>query len=244
MSINSIVDFIQQGHVATIATISFFTAPILGAVTLVKFRFGSLRLAQGRTKRLYDIMNRKNGGHTASSGALQLATKDMLGVELPGDAIRFALQRDSPLTLLRNIKQAGLLVKFRADEQCFEDARIRPKLSFQHIFHIAMALIVAPYLGLILFGVVLKLVDPIAVAVLFTLDLIAMPALTLVALRADAARRLLNANAIYPLPHATRSSPSTPLTDAVKKPRTRRATKTDDHGSPQVGAAESPPIAV
>lgn len=52
MSVNSIVDFIQQSHVATIGTISILTAPILAAVTLAKFRFCNLRLAQGRTKRL------------------------------------------------------------------------------------------------------------------------------------------------------------------------------------------------
>lgn len=112
MDIDSVVDFIQQGRIAAIGTFSLFTAPILGLATWLKLRHGSLRLAQGRTKRLYDIMNRKSGAHTASSGVLQLATKDMLGVELSGDAIRFALMRDCPLTVLRSIKQAGPVVKF------------------------------------------------------------------------------------------------------------------------------------
>ncbi|MBF3788885.1 hypothetical protein ISF76_28760 [Burkholderia pseudomallei] len=227
MDINSIVDFVQQSRIATIGTFSFFTAPILGAVTWLKLRHGSLRLAQGRTKRLYDIMNRKNGGHTASSGALQLATKDMLGVELSGDAIRFALMRDCPLTVLRTIKQAGPIIKFRADKQCFEDARPNPRLSFQRIFQITMLMIIVPYVGLVLFGVICKLIDPFAVAAMFTLDLIAVPFLIFVALRADAAGRLLKADTIYPLPYTKQSGPSSSLTDSVPKPRRRRVLKSN-----------------
>jgi hypothetical protein len=220
-TITTILDMILRSHFA-IGVLSVVTAPIVFGVTLTKFRNGNLRLSQGRTKRLYDIMNRKHGGRSASSGALQIAVKDMLGIELPGDTIRFALERDSPLTLLRNIQQAGAHVKFHPRERCFKDARTKPRLSLQQLFQILMLFAVVPYVALVFVGIVFKFIEPIMVATLLSLELIAMPVLLNAALRADAASRLLKTDTVYPLPLSEVDQQSPIQSEASPKPRKRR----------------------
>ncbi|KAE8756092.1 hypothetical protein FSO04_30785 [Paraburkholderia madseniana] len=231
-TITTILDLISRSHLA-MGVLSVVTAPIVIGVTLTKFRNGNLRLSQGRTKRLYDIMNRKQGGCSASSGALQIAVKDMLGIELPGDAIRFALERDSPLTLLRNIQQAGVLVKFHHNEKCFKDARTRPRLSLQQIFQALILLAIVPYVALIFVGIVFKFIEPIKVAALLTLDLIAMPMIIKAALRADAAARLLKADTVYPPPHPKVGLRDADRSETSPRPRKRRTKASGNEGTAQ-----------
>ncbi|MGF6723365.1 hypothetical protein P3T43_002720 [Paraburkholderia sp. GAS41] len=235
-TITAVFDMISRSHFA-VGVLSVVTAPIVFGVTLTKFRNGNLRLSQGRTKRMYDIMNRKNGWRSASSGALQIAVKDMLGIELPGDAIRFALERDSPLTLLRNIQQAGAHVKLHPQERCFKDARTKPWLSLQQLFHFLMLLVIAPYVVLVFIGVVFRFIEPIMVATLLTLDLIAMPVLLKAALRAGAASRLLNTDTVYPLPLSETDQQSASQSEASPKPRKRRTKASASEGATGVEPA-------
>ncbi len=81
MNVHSILGVIQQSNVATIGTISFLTAPTLAAVTLVKFRFGNLRLAQGRKKRLPILRGR------STSQSHQAVTESRLPDQQPAASL-------------------------------------------------------------------------------------------------------------------------------------------------------------
>lgn len=198
--------------------------------------FATLDTAAGDTCRDTSLLQR----FTAMRIVVTLV---MIGVELPSDAIRFALLRDNPLTLLRNIKQAGAFVKFVPELQRFEDARTSPKWTFQRTFHLMMLLIIIPYAALVLLSIVGQLMNvaPLTVAALFTFDLIVMPILVVIALRADAAGRLLNAGTIYPLPHVKQSNPGISPADPVTKPRARRAPRANQDDSRRNVTSDSDP---
>ncbi len=222
MSFSAVLTFLQQSHLATV--VSILSAPIVGAVTWIRFRHGTLRFSQGRTKRLYTLLKGKQGWRTASSGALQVAVRDALRIELSGDDIRFALERDNPMLVLRTIGQARGFVRLSLDGKRYEDARRNPRLSLSQVSGVVLAIIMTGYVLLVLGGPVTRTVNPIVIGILSAINLAATPLLFIITSSASAADRLLHADTTYPLPRDFRNgntTPDAPVAQITSPPRKR-----------------------
>lgn len=193
MEINSIADVAQLKPFAVIPL-------VMGAlISWIKFRQGNLLFSRSRTERLYALMEDDAKWRRATSGALQQAVKDALGVELSGDVIRYSLQRDNPLSALRAFKQSKGLVRLAEGGNAVVDARKKPRWSFEGEFFTFLGLTVSLYFLFMLVGANAKLFSPVFLAVLLTIEGLAVPIFMWTAFRAEAAHRLLSKTA-FPLP--------------------------------------------
>ena len=208
--------------------ISLFITAIVGVlIAWIKYRHGNLRLSQGRTKRLYEIMRKQKKGEIASSGALQIAVKDMLKVEIPGDQIRFALRRDSPISILRAIKQAGPRVVYEKKDGFFKDARKSPWLNPRQAIMVFQILALGPYFVVAVLTI-FQLVSKPALMWAMALVLVSLPIFLFCSFRAIAAKQLIEADSVFPLPHSEKDEKTE--NDGIKTPKARKRTAADVAG--------------
>jgi len=188
-------------------TIAFIaTTPLLILVTWVKFKNGNLSLSQGRTQRLYDLMQGQPNWDEISSGALELAVKGAVSVDLCGDEIRLAMRRDKPLAVLQAMKLTRRLAKLAPDRLNLEDARKNPKLSFETGFKVLASLMIVVYCAVAIAAYVVGSAHHLLVGYLFGFELVVAPFLLVNATKCLAAHCLLSPDH-YPLPLAARDRP-------------------------------------
>lgn len=194
MDISQVIDPTTLKLVASIVSL-----PLVTLGTWIKFRNSNLSFSQRRTRRLDRIMKKKSGWRDVSSGTLERAVKEALGVSMRGDMIRLALDRDQPLLMLQTMKEARLLVKLSDDGSTLIDARKNPLLSFHTEAGILLASILVAY---VVFAVTAMIAGPThaaLVAMLFGGELVFVPVALVMALRDQAAHRLLS-EACFPRP--------------------------------------------
>lgn len=174
--------------------LSLISAPLAMWFTWLKVQNGSISLSKARTERLYELMLRKDA-RDVPSGALTMAVKEAMNVELGGDKIRFALQYDNPLFVLRAFKSTLGDVKMSPDGTTCLDARSNPRLSLQTKKNVYIWILLTAYAGLVvavLLGTIFsKEKHAPWLGYIFLADFAAIPFLLWRALRIDMARKLI-----------------------------------------------------
>ncbi|WP_230938463.1 hypothetical protein [Burkholderia multivorans] len=199
MNLDAIAKFFEAAHGAV--------AVITGIATLImspaNFRSGNQLFLQTRTKRLYEILRLKDHGwRTISSGALQLAVKEAFGMQLSGDEIRFAFERDDPLSLLRSRKNAGGFVKFCPIQACYKDNRFSwlrrwtLRANFQALLLSSIIVYFLTFIPIHKLGTV----STVAAMMLMIIGTFSTMGLMLLARGAESADALMNVDGKYPLP--------------------------------------------
>lgn len=223
MDMNQVIDLTTFKLVASIVSL-----PLVTLGTWIKFRSSHLSLSQRRTRRLDKIMKR-SGWRDVSSGTLERAVKEAFGVSMRGDMIRLALERDQPLLMLQTMKEARPLVKLSDDGSTLEDARKDPKLSFQTEANILFSCILAAY---VLFAVTAMIAGPAhsaLVAMIFGCELVIVPVALVLALRDQAAHRLLRETCFpRPTPNDRKAGPTNPSHMSVVR-SSKMPTQFNDH---------------
>ncbi|WP_254624506.1 hypothetical protein [Burkholderia diffusa] len=185
---------------AVLAVITAIAAIVMSRNT---FRSGNQLFSQTRTKRLYEIMKLKDQGWRAiSSGALQLAVKEAFGMQLSGDEIRFAFERDNALSLFRSREYSGRFVKFCPIEARYKDNRFNwlRRWTFRGNFRVLLALSIIVYFLTFLPVQKLGSVSTPAAVTLMILGTGLTFTLMFFARGAESADTLMNVNDNYPLP--------------------------------------------
>lgn len=213
MNISQIIDPAALKIVASIVSL-----PLVMLGTWIKFRNSNLSFAQRRTRRLDKILGKKSGWQSVSSGTLERAVKEAFGVSLRGDMIRLALDRDQPLLMLKTMKEARQLVKLSEDGSTLVDARKNPKLSFHTEASIFLSSIMLAYLVFAVTAMIAGPTHPALVAALFGGELVFVPVALVMALRDQAAHRLLS-GACFPRPIPKRSNSALPHVPLVRSPK-------------------------
>lgn len=129
--------------------LTLISAPLAMWLTWLKVQKGSISLSKARTERLYELMLREDA-RAVPSGALTMAVKEAMNVELGGDQIRFALQFDNPLFVLRAFKSTLGDVKMSPDGTTCLDARSNPRLSLQTKKNVYIWILLAAYAVLVI----------------------------------------------------------------------------------------------
>jgi hypothetical protein len=223
MDIANLSNLVEQSHVVLLS----ITAPLGAMLALAKFKHGNLRLSQSKTKRFYALVCGKEKWRTASSAALQVAVKDAIGIELPGDVIRFSLDRDSPITVLKAFKDTRGLVRLKPDGLDIEDRRENPRLTYRRKFDYFVIAALLVYLSMILASPFLKDHVPIAFITLWMLaSIVAMQVLLFTSLKYLMADRLLRIDEVYPRPSG-RFGQSTSASTSSSSRKTARLMSTD-----------------
>ncbi|WP_260427736.1 hypothetical protein [Burkholderia anthina] len=185
---------------AVLAVITAIAAIVMSRNT---FRSGNQLFSQTRTKRLYEIMKLKDQGWRAiSSGALQLAVKEAFGMQLSGDEIRFALERDNALSFFRSREYAGRFVKFCPIEARYKDNRFNwlRRWTFKGNFRALLALSIIVYFLTFLPVQELGTVSTPAAVTLMILGTGLTFTLMIFSRAAESAHTLMDLNGNYPLP--------------------------------------------
>lgn len=86
------------------------------------YRNDSFHLASRRTRRLC-VLAEGDSWKTASPVTLQIAVSDALGVVIDDRSIRFVFERHRPISLLKDLKRAGGIVRLDLLGKKFEPAR-------------------------------------------------------------------------------------------------------------------------
>ena len=133
--------------------------------------------------------------------------------------IRLALDRDQPLLMLQTMKEARQLVKLSDDGSALVDARKNPKLSFHTEASIFLSGILAAYVVFAVTAMIAGPTHPALVATLFGGELVFVPVALIVALRDQAAHRLLR-EVCFPRPIPKKpSSAHLPHMTVVRSPK-------------------------
>lgn len=175
--------------------LSLVSALLATWLVWLKVKRGYFSLSQARTKRLYELMLRQDA-FVVTSGALTMAVKDALNVELEGDKIRFAFQHDNPLFVLRAFKTTLGTVKMSPDGKTCVDARSKPWFSLKRKKRIYIGFAFAIYLLLVVTdGVVIfyfKNIHSPLLGYVSIFNFATLPVLVWQILKIEMARKLVN----------------------------------------------------
>ena len=214
--------------------LTLISAPLAMWLTWLKVQKGSISLSKARTERLYELMLREDAC-SVPSGALTMAVKEAMNVELGGDRIRFALQFDNPLFVLRAFKSTLGDVKMSPDGKTCLDARSKPWLSLQTKKNVYIWILLAAYAVLVVAVLMATLFSKEKHApwlgYIFFVNFAAIPFLLWRALRIEMARKL-----IAPRPGEMRRPASSLDNSSTRVADTAAA---PDHSSPSFVNAEA-----
>ncbi len=195
------LNFLSELPFGVKVSLSLISAPLASWLTWLKIKKGSFSLSQARTKRLYELMLLKDA-RAMPSGALTMAVKEALNVELDGDKIRFALQHDNPLFVLRAFKFTLGTVRMSTDGTKCEDAKSRTKKALQrkktyyiYTLFVFYGVLVLSNIVVTLNSLHLKNIHSPWLGFVFLLNFAALPILMWQTLKIEAVRKL-----VYPNP--------------------------------------------